>query len=56
MVSGVTTTDARIALRIAAGLDLPEEDNAYYADIDFDSAVTTTDARMILRAWRQGFR
>lgn len=48
-VSGVTTTDARITLRIAAGLDLPEEDNAYYADIDFDSAVTTTDARMILR-------
>ncbi|MBQ8209856.1 MAG: dockerin type I repeat-containing protein [Clostridia bacterium] len=46
----VTATDARIALRIAAGLETATDAVISAADATFDSKITAADARAILRA------
>ena len=45
----VTPSDARVALRIAAGLDTATDDICAIADIDSNGTVTPADARTILR-------
>lgn len=45
----ITPTDARLALRAAAKLDVLDNDALKAADVNFDSKVTATDARLILR-------
>ncbi len=44
----VTTEDARLALKIAAGQKKLAEDKVKYGDIDEDGKITTTDAKDIL--------
>ena len=48
----VTSSDARLALRAAVGLENYEKDSyAFLAgDVDFDGTVPAGDARMVLRA------
>ncbi len=46
----VDSTDARLALRAAVGLDTLTEDAKKAADVDFNNTVDATDARLILRA------
>ena len=46
----VDSTDARLALRAAVGLDTLTEDAKKAADVDFNNTVDATDARFILRA------
>ena len=48
----ITASDARLALRIAVGLETPDETDPAYlaADADGDPGVTAADARVILRA------
>ena len=45
----VTPADARTALRIAAELDIPTDDQAKLADVNGDNKITASDARSILR-------
>lgn len=45
----VTTTDARITLRIAAQLEKNFTELTSFVDFDGDSKITTTDARRVLR-------
>ncbi len=45
----VTTSDARLALRAAIGLDKFSADEAMNADADRSGGITTADARLILR-------
>lgn len=45
----ITAADARIALRLAVGLEEHDEFRMYAADIDGDNAVTPADARILLR-------
>ena len=45
----VTTADARMALRIAIGLEPQTDYNLRIADLTGNGAVTTADARFILR-------
>lgn len=48
----ITAADARLALRISAGLeDMPSEDSAVFqnADVNGDNVITAADARIILR-------
>ena len=44
----ITTEDARLALKIAAGQKKLAEDKIKYGDIDEDGKITTTDAKDIL--------
>ena len=46
----VDSTDARLALRAAVGLDTLTEAAKKAADVDFNNTVDATDARLILRA------
>ena len=46
----ITATDARLALRIAARIDTPTEQQLISADINKNSVVDAADARKILRA------
>lgn len=46
---GITTSDARLALRAAAQLASLSDRQREFADIDRDGSITTTDARYILR-------
>ena len=46
----VTPADARIALRIAASLEIPTADQLKLADVNGDGFVRASDARLILRA------
>ena len=50
--ASVTSSDARLALRRAVGLENYKEDSTEYlaADVDMDGSVTAADARLILRA------
>lgn len=45
----ISAADARIALRLAVGLDEMTDSLAYAADIDGDNKVTAADARLLLR-------
>ena len=45
----VTPADARTALRIAAELDIPTDDQVKLADVNGDNKITASDARSILR-------
>lgn len=45
----ITAADARIALRLAVGLEEMTDSLAYAADIDGDNKVTAADARILLR-------
>lgn len=47
--AGVDATDARLALRIAVGLDTVNKETRIVADVDYDGKVTSNDARLILR-------
>ncbi len=44
----ITTVDARVALKLAAGQTKPTEDQLVLGDIDEDGNITTTDAKDIL--------
>lgn len=44
----ITTVDARLALKLAAGQKKPSEDQLVLGDIDEDGDITTTDAKDIL--------
>ncbi len=44
----ITTVDARLALKLAAGQKKPTEDQLILGDIDEDGSITTTDATDIL--------
>jgi len=46
----VDSTDARLALRAAVGLDKLSDTQAKAADVDKNNKVDSTDARLILRA------
>ncbi len=46
----ITSTDARLALRISVNLEAPDEEQSILADYDEDGAVSAADARAILRA------
>ena len=46
---GVDTSDARLALRAAVGLEVLTEKQAFAADADSDGEITLIDARIILR-------
>lgn len=48
-VSGITTSDARIILRLAALLETLTDELKANADVDGDGLVTTSDARITLR-------
>lgn len=45
----IDSSDARLALRLAVGLETFDEYRTTAADIDLDGAITSTDARYILR-------
>lgn len=45
----ITTSDSRIALRIAVNLDTPAAFHRFVGDVDDDGEVTTEDSRLILR-------
>lgn len=45
----ITASDARLALRISAKLDTPDEKTMLAADVNGDNKVTASDARKILR-------
>ncbi len=45
----ITASDARLALRISAGLDTPTEYQSLVADVNDDGEITASDARKILR-------
>lgn len=45
----ITASDARLALRIAANLHTPTDDEKTAADINSDGKITASDARKILR-------
>lgn len=45
----ITAADARLALRISARIQVPDETQKTYADIDKNGKVTAADARIILR-------
>ncbi len=47
--SKVTAADARQTLRWAVGLDTPDAEKLFAADLDLDGAVTAADARLTLR-------
>ena len=49
----ITSTDARLALRAAAQIDVLTADQFKAADTDFNGRITATDARAILRAAAQ---
>jgi len=44
----ITTVDARLALKLAAGQKKPTDDQLVFGDIDEDGKITTTDAKDIL--------
>ncbi len=46
----VTSSDARITLRAAVGLEELPEKNVLFADVDSNARITSDDARIILRA------
>ena len=46
----VTSSDARITLRAAVGLERLPEKNVLFADVDSNATITSDDARIILRA------
>ena len=45
----IKAADARLALRIAAGIDTPTEEEFIAADVNADGFVKAGDARLILR-------
>lgn len=45
----ITASDARLALRISAGLHTPDAEQKLAADVNGDSKITASDARKILR-------
>lgn len=45
----ISAADARLALRISAKLDTPDEKSKTAADVNLDGTVTAADARLILR-------
>ncbi len=45
----ITAADARLALRISARIQVPDETQKTFADIDKNGKVTAADARIILR-------
>ena len=47
--SKITAVDARVALRIAAGLVAPDATQKIVADVNGDGKITAADARKILR-------
>ena len=47
--SKITAADARVALRIAAGLVAPDATQKTVADVNGDGKITAADARKILR-------
>lgn len=46
----ITASDARIALRVSAGLHTPTDEQRMAADVNGDGKITASDARKILRA------
>ncbi len=46
----ITSSDARLTLRAAVGLETLTEEISKLIDVDKDSAITASDARLILRA------
>lgn len=45
----ISSTDARLVLRAAVGLEKFDDFTAFVADVDFDSVLSAGDARLILR-------
>ena len=45
----ITAADARLVLRFAASLDVPDESQKKVSDINSDGKITAADARKVLR-------